>query len=136
MDTFVDSTWYFLRYLDPTNLEAPFDPKRAAAAMPVDIYIGGKEHGMFPIECRILRCFKKVFFTVLFTAVLHLYFARFMSHFFHLLGWSTEREPFKRLLVQGMVMGRSYRVKGCGKYLKPEEVDFTGNIVFFILCNG
>ncbi|XP_057371482.1 leucine--tRNA ligase, mitochondrial-like [Daphnia carinata] len=103
MDTFVDSTWYFLRYLDPTNLEAPFDPKRATAAMPVDIYIGGKEH-----------------------AVLHLYFARFMSHFFHLIGWSPEREPFKRLLVQGMVMGRSYRVKGSGKYLKPEEVDFTG----------
>ncbi|XP_046634883.1 probable leucine--tRNA ligase, mitochondrial isoform X2 [Daphnia pulicaria] len=103
MDTFVDSTWYFLRYLDPKNLEVPFDPECARAAMPVDIYIGGKEH-----------------------AVLHLYFARFISHFLHLIGWLPEREPFKRLLVQGMVMGRSYRVKGTGRYLRPEEIDFSG----------
>ena len=49
-----------------------------------------------------------------------------MSHFLHSLGWLPEREPFRRLLVQGMVMGRSYRVKGSGKYLKPEEIDFSG----------
>jgi len=91
MDTFVDSTWYYLRYLDPRNEQAPFDVKPANTAMPVDIYIGGKEH-----------------------AVLHLYYARFMAHFLHLLGWIPEREPFKRLLVQGMVMGRSYRIKGSG----------------------
>jgi leucyl-tRNA synthetase len=47
MDTFVDSTWYFLRFLDPQNQVAPFDPENARAAMPIDIYIGGKEHGVF-----------------------------------------------------------------------------------------
>ncbi len=61
--------------------------------------------------------------------MLHLYFARFISHFLHLIGWLPEREPFKRLLVQGMVMGRSYRVKGTGRYLRPEEIDFSGSIL-------
>lgn len=47
MDTFVDSTWYFLRYLDPKNSQVPFDPEKVKGIMPVDIYIGGKEHGTF-----------------------------------------------------------------------------------------
>lgn len=68
-------------------------------------------------------------------AVLHLYFARFISHFLHLLDWLPQREPFKRLLVQGMVMGRSYRVKGTGKYLKPEEIDFSGIHLQSGLCS-
>ena len=59
-------------------------------------------------------------------AVLHLFFARFVCHFLHILGLVPHPEPFRRLLVQGMVMGRSYRVKGSGKYLKPEEIDFSG----------
>ena len=46
MDTFVDSSWYFLRYLDSKNSTAPCDPEKANKYMPVDLYVGGKEHGM------------------------------------------------------------------------------------------
>jgi leucyl-tRNA synthetase len=45
MDTFVDSSWYFLRFLDPHNSKVPFDPAVVAPFMPVDLYLGGKEHG-------------------------------------------------------------------------------------------
>ncbi|PNF40646.1 hypothetical protein B7P43_G05917 [Cryptotermes secundus] len=103
MDTFVDSSWYFLRYLDPHNEDMPFSKSKAAEFMPVDLYIGGKEH-----------------------AVLHLYYARFMNHFLHSIGLVPYKEPFQRLLVQGMVMGQSYRIKGTGQYLPKENVDFSG----------
>ncbi|XP_064604545.1 probable leucine--tRNA ligase, mitochondrial [Liolophura sinensis] len=106
MDTFVDSSWYFLRYLDPQNTKQPFDPEKANVHMPVDLYIGGKEH-----------------------AVLHLYFARFFTHFLHDLGLVTQREPFKGLLTQGMVMGQSYQVKSTGKYLALDEVVIEGESV-------
>ncbi|KAM8710265.1 hypothetical protein ACLKA7_016972 [Drosophila subpalustris] len=100
MDTFVDSSWYYLRYLDPQNAERIFDTSLVKNYMPVDLYIGGKEH-----------------------AVLHLYYARFMNHFLHSCGLSPTSEPFSRLLVQGMVMGRSYRVKGSGRYVRESEVE-------------
>ncbi|XP_060534857.1 probable leucine--tRNA ligase, mitochondrial [Cylas formicarius] len=100
MDTFVDSAWYFLRYLDPGNTSEMFGRHKVFEGMPVDLYIGGKEH-----------------------AVLHLYYARFVGHFLHSLGLVPTAEPFKRLLVQGMVMGRSFRVKGTGRYLAEDQVD-------------
>lgn len=59
-------------------------------------------------------------------AALHLYYARFVSHFLHSLGMLPEKEPFKRLLVQGMVMGRSFRIKGSGQYVKEHEINVTG----------
>ncbi|EDV95585.1 probable leucine--tRNA ligase, mitochondrial [Drosophila grimshawi] len=102
MDTFVDSSWYYLRYLDAHNTESIFDLTLAKNFMPVDLYIGGKEH-----------------------AVLHLYYARFMNHFLHNCGLSPTSEPFSRLLVQGMVMGRSYRVKGSGRYVRESEVEIV-----------
>lgn len=58
--------------------------------------------------------------------MLHLYYARFISHFLHSLGLLPEREPFKRLLVQGMVMGRSFRIKGTGEYLPEDKVKLLG----------
>nr|CAI5843216.1 unnamed protein product [Callosobruchus analis] len=100
MDTFVDSSWYFLRFTDPINQEKIFHENQVKKLMPVDLYIGGKEH-----------------------AVLHLYYARFVNHFLHSLGLVPEKEPFKRLLVQGMVMGRSYRVKSTGEYLPECKVN-------------
>ena len=63
-------------------------------------------------------------------ATLHLYFARFFTHFLHDLGYVPCREPFYNLLTQGMVLGQSYRVKGTGKYLKPEQIDFTREWAF------
>lgn len=100
MDTFVDSSWYFLRFLDPHNSGAMFDPELAHKQMPVDLYIGGKEH-----------------------AELHLYYARFIGHFLHSQHLLPQPEPFKRLLVQGMVMGRSFKQRETGKYLSEHEVE-------------
>ncbi|KAG5311884.1 SYLM protein, partial [Pseudoatta argentina] len=99
MDTFVDSSWYFLRFIDPKNTKEMFSVEKVKEMFPVDLYIGGKEH-----------------------AVLHLYFARFMSHFLHSEGLLPNREPFKQLLVQGVVMGKTYQVINTGKYILENEV--------------
>jgi leucyl-tRNA synthetase len=80
MDTFVDSSWYFLRYCDPQNGHAPFDREVVDRWMPVDQYIGGVEH-----------------------AVLHLLYARFFTKVLHDLGMVGFREPFANLFTQGMI---------------------------------
>uniref|UniRef100_A0A0C9R6J9 leucine--tRNA ligase n=1 Tax=Fopius arisanus TaxID=64838 RepID=A0A0C9R6J9_9HYME len=103
MDTFVDSSWYFLRYTDPHNRQEMFSREKAEEFLPVDLYIGGKEH-----------------------ASLHLYYARFMNHFLHSEGLVPTQEPFKQLLVQGMVMGKSFKVKDSGKYLRANQVERAG----------
>jgi leucyl-tRNA synthetase len=82
MDTFFESSWYYLRYLDPRNEKLPWDPHKAEYWMNVDQYIGGAEH-----------------------AVLHLLYSRFFYKFFHDKGWvSGSDEPFKRLFHQGMLL--------------------------------
>ncbi|XP_034833133.1 probable leucine--tRNA ligase, mitochondrial isoform X1 [Maniola hyperantus] len=103
MDTFVDSSWYYYRFLDPNNDKKPFDKEKLIGVTPVNCYIGGKEH-----------------------AVLHLYYTRFMSYFLHSLGLTPTQEPFKKLLVQGMIMGQSFKTKNTGKYLPPEDVEKVG----------
>ena len=64
----------------------------------------------------------------MFSAILHLYYARFFSHFLHDHGLVPTREPFVNLLTQGMVMGQSFRVKSTGKYCHPSEVEVKGEL--------
>ena len=103
MDTFVDSSWYYLKFLDPANEDLPFSP---VMARPVDIYIGGVEH-----------------------AILHLLYARFIYKFLAETelfpeNVSTEpAEPFRILLSQGMVHGKAYSEPSTGRFLLPSEVD-------------
>ncbi len=80
MDTFFDSSWYYLRYCDPKNTDLPFGAE-AQTWMPVDLYIGGKEH-----------------------AILHLLYSRFFTKALRDLGLIKLDEPFSRLLTQGMVL--------------------------------
>ena len=100
MDTFVDSSWYFLRYCDPHNDKAPFDRAKADYWMDVDQYIGGVEH-----------------------AILHLMYARFFQMFLHDIGLSKEEEPFKNLLTQGMVIKDGAKMsKSLGNVVSPAEI--------------
>ncbi|XDC65202.1 hypothetical protein R6Z07M_016384 [Ovis aries] len=103
MDTFVDSAWYYFRYTDPQNTQSPFSAALADYWMPVDLYIGGKEH-----------------------AVMHLFYARFLSHFCHDQKMVKHREPFHKLLAQGLIKGQTFRLPS-GQYLRREEVDLTGS---------
>ncbi|MCP9494396.1 MAG: leucine--tRNA ligase [Pyrinomonadaceae bacterium MAG19_C2-C3] len=80
MDTFVDSSWYYFRYCDPHNADAPFDKEKVAYWMPIDQYIGGIEH-----------------------AVMHLLYTRFWTKMMRDLGLVKIDEPVKNLLTQGMV---------------------------------
>ena len=100
MDTFVDSSWYFLRYCDAHNSEKPFDKKKADYWMNVDQYIGGVEH-----------------------AILHLLYARFFQMVMHDLGLVDAEEPFDNLLTQGMVIKDGAKMsKSLGNIVSPEEI--------------
>ena len=100
MDTFIDSSWYFLRYCDPHNTEEPFSKDKANYWMPVDQYIGGIEH-----------------------AILHLLYSRFFMKVLQDEGMVDYSEPFTNLLCQGMVLKDGGNMsKSVGNVVSPEEI--------------
>ncbi|KAK3297028.1 uncharacterized protein B0H64DRAFT_391034 [Chaetomium fimeti] len=121
MDTFVDSSWYYMRFIDAHNKHEPFSPEKAQSMLPVDLYIGGIEH-----------------------AILHLLYARFIYKSLmtpSLAPGEAEaadetHEPFKRLITQGMVHGRTYADPSTGKFLKPDEVDLSNPLAPKVAATG
>jgi leucyl-tRNA synthetase len=100
MDTFVDSSWYYFRYLDPHNDAAPFAPDRVAPWMPVDLYIGGIEH-----------------------ATMHLIYTRFWTKVMRDLRLVELDEPVARLFTQGMVIKDGYKMaKSRGNVVDPDKM--------------
>ncbi len=100
MDTFVDSSWYFLRFCDPHNTEEPFAPQRANYWMPVDQYIGGVEH-----------------------AILHLLYSRYFTKVLADAGMVDVQEPFRRLFTQGMITkGGAKMSKSKGNVVPVDEM--------------
>jgi leucyl-tRNA synthetase len=103
MDTFVDSSWYFVRFTDPHNFSAPDDPAMADHWLAVDQYIGGIEH-----------------------AILHLLYSRFFTRAMRKCGYLDLDEPFAGLFTQGMVVHETYR-DADGQWLAPSEIRVEGD---------
>ncbi len=104
MDTFIDSSWYFLRYPDANNDRQVFDPAKTNDWMPVDQYVGGIEH-----------------------AILHLLYSRFFVKVLRDRGLLNFNEPFQRLLTQGMVQGMTYKNPTTGKYIPSSQIEDPAN---------
>ncbi|MDR0931525.1 MAG: leucine--tRNA ligase [Victivallales bacterium] len=103
MPQWAGSCWYYLRYIDPDNGERAWDPAKEKYWMPVDLYVGGAEH-----------------------AVLHLLYARFWHKVLFDIGLVSTKEPFKKLVNQGMILGISYKDKR-GALVPTDQVEFTSN---------
>jgi len=104
MDTFMCSSWYYLRFADPHNQDLPFDASAVNRWLPVQQYVGGIEH-----------------------AILHLLYARFFTKALNDRDLLKTKEPFERLLTQGMVQGTTYRNPRTGRYVSPAAVKDESN---------
>lgn len=104
MDTFIDSSWYFLRYADAKNDQQVFDSGKVNNWLPVDQYVGGIEH-----------------------AILHLLYSRFFTKVLRDRGLLNFDEPFRRLLTQGMVQAAAYKNPSTGKYITPGAIADLAN---------
>ena len=102
MPQWAGSCWYYLRYIDPQNDNAAWDPGKEKYWMPVDLYVGGAEH-----------------------AVLHLLYARFWHKVLFDLGFVSTNEPFRKLINQGMILGISYKDQR-GVLIPTDQVDLSG----------
>ncbi|UFP96094.1 leucine--tRNA ligase [Gloeobacter morelensis] len=107
MDTFIDSSWYFLRFADARNGAEPFSREAVDYWLPVDQYVGGIEH-----------------------AILHLLYARFFTKVLRDRGLLSFDEPFKRLLTQGMVLSDAFVDPATKKYYPPDQVEERGGAFF------
>ena len=108
LDTFFESSWYFLRYICPQETQKPFDRDAIDYFGPVDQYIGGVEH-----------------------AVLHLLYARFFTRALNTCGYTEMKEPFKGLMTQGMVCHETYKDQN-NHWLAPTDIFFQGTKAFKI----
>ncbi len=99
MDTFMCSSWYYLRFADPNNNHIPFSSELISKWLPVDQYVGGIEH-----------------------AILHLLYSRFITKALKDQGLICINEPFKKLLTQGMVQGLTYKNAKTGRYIPSESI--------------
>jgi leucyl-tRNA synthetase len=106
MDTFIDSSWYFLRYADARNEQTAFDKTKVDSWAPVNQYVGGIEH-----------------------AILHLLYSRFFTKVLRDRNLLSFDEPFQRLLTQGMVQGLTYKNPKTGKYVAPADITDPANPV-------
>ncbi|MBR4675036.1 MAG: leucine--tRNA ligase [Victivallales bacterium] len=106
MPQWAGSCWYYLRYIDPHNDKAAWDPEKEKYWMPVDLYVGGAEH-----------------------AVLHLLYSRFWHHVLYDLGLVSTPEPWKRLVHQGMILGISYKDQR-GVLVPNDQVEARGEEYF------
>ncbi len=116
LDTFFDSSWYFLRFCSPVEESIPFKEDDTNYWMPVDHYIGGVEH-----------------------AILHLLYSRFFSRALKYCNYNVPKEPFKKLVTQGMVCHETFKTAD-SKWINPNNVfsekDKKGNINYYTKQNG